>query len=149
MVLARTPWGSRITGNEGENSRQAAIRSATTNRRQLKTLPMDTGKHTDDCFVMLPKSPVGAQYKWLCYSHNNKESRHNKPTGLIQPCIPTGSLNRVPALLGVKRNCHLCRVADDTVWPRMASRSGVATYIKCKRADIVTKQARHQVNFTV
>jgi len=36
---------------------------------------------------------------------------HNQPTRSTQPCIPPGSLNRVPASAGVKAVCHLCRVA--------------------------------------
>jgi len=46
-----------------------------------------------------------------------------------QPCIPPGSLNRVPASAGVRRECHLCRVAVtlcDPMW-HVSSRSGVAT----------------------
>ena len=33
-----------------------------------------------------------------------------------QPCIPSGSLNRVPASAGVRRESHRCRVAGNTVW---------------------------------
>ena len=32
-----------------------------------------------------------------------------------QPCIPPGSLNRVPASAGQGREYHLCRVAGNTV----------------------------------
>jgi len=34
-----------------------------------------------------------------------------------QPCIPSGSLNRVPASARVRRECQLCRVAGNTVIP--------------------------------
>jgi len=36
-------------------------------------------------------------------------------TRSTQPCIPPGSLNRVPASAGEGRECHLCRVAGNTV----------------------------------
>jgi len=39
----------------------------------------------------------------------------NKPTRSTQPCIPPGLLNRVPASAGVRAECHLCRVAGNTV----------------------------------
>ena len=40
-----------------------------------------------------------------------------KPTRSTRSCIPSGSLNRVPALLGwgQRRESYLCRVADNTV----------------------------------
>jgi len=37
----------------------------------------------------------------------------NQPTGSTQPCIPSGSLNRVPASVGVRAGA--CRVAGNTV----------------------------------
>jgi len=42
------------------------------------------------CYVMLPSSG------------GHTISVYNKPTRLIQPCMPPGSLNRVPASVGVK-----------------------------------------------
>ena len=39
----------------------------------------------------------------------------NHPTRPTQPCIPPGSLSRVPASAGEERECHLCRVAGNTV----------------------------------
>ena len=39
----------------------------------------------------------------------------NEPTRSTQPCIPPGSLNRVLASAGVRAECHLCRVAGNTV----------------------------------
>ena len=47
-----------------------------------------------------------------------------------QPCIPLGSLNQAPALLGWRRECHHCRVAGNTVWSHVSSRSGAATYLQ-------------------
>ena len=44
----------------------------------------------------------------------------NQPTRSTQPCIPPGTLNRVPALLGKRWECYLCWVAGNTVWSRMA-----------------------------
>jgi len=39
----------------------------------------------------------------------------NQPTRSTQPCIHPDSLNRVPALLGYRRECHICWVAGNTV----------------------------------
>ena len=38
----------------------------------------------------------------------------------ISPFVPPWSLNRVPASVGVRRECHRCRVAGNTVWSHMA-----------------------------
>ena len=37
-------------------------------------------------------------------------------TRSTQPFIPPGSLNRVPASAGVRRECHLCRVAGNRIY---------------------------------
>jgi len=36
-----------------------------------------------------------------------------------QPCIPPGSLSRVPASPGVRRESHRCRVAGSALWSNM------------------------------
>ena len=48
------------------------------------------------------------------------------PTRSTQPCISPGSLNRVPASAGVRRERRLRRVAGDTMWFRVSFRSGEA-----------------------
>ena len=47
-----------------------------------------------------------------------------------QPCIPPGSLNRVPASAGVRRESHRCQVAGNTVWSiwHVISCSGVVKF---------------------
>jgi len=47
----------------------------------------------------------------------------NKPTRSTQPCIPSGSFNRVPASAGVKAG--MSAESGDPIW-HVSSRSGVA-----------------------
>ena len=63
------------------------------------SLPADTGMW---CAVSLQYT---AQYKWLCYCSlltTAVMSIGTTATRSTQPCIPPGSLNRVPASAGVK-----------------------------------------------
>ena len=55
------------------------------------------------------------------------------PPRSTKPCIPAGSLNRVPASAGVRRESHRCRVAGNTVWSHMACdfSSGVVKFTNC------------------
>ena len=43
--------------------------SSTEKHSSCSILPTDTGKLTDNCFVMHPRSSVGAQYKWPQYCY--------------------------------------------------------------------------------
>jgi len=58
----------------------------------------------------------------------------NQPTRSTQPCIPPGSLNRVPASAGWRLECHLCGSAGwhvtlcDPIW-HVSSSSSVATLV--------------------
>ena len=50
----------------------------------------------------------------------DKLSRCNQPPRSTQPCIPLGSVNRVPASAVVRQESHRCRMAGNTVWSHMA-----------------------------
>jgi len=68
---------------------------------------------------------VGPGYNWDVWpsSGGYTISGCNQPTSSTQPCIPPGSLNRVPASAGVKAG--MSPLPGDPIW-HVSSRSGKA-----------------------
>jgi len=57
-----------------------------------------------------------------------------------QCCIPSGLLNRVPALAGVHgQECHLRRVAGNTVCPTWHASSRIAVTQGCQRRNAIPR----------
>jgi len=67
---------------------------------------------SDSVQCLLSSVRYSSGIRW--YAFRPSDALQNLTT---QPCIPLQSLNRVPALLGCRRECLLCPLAGDTMIP--------------------------------